>query len=73
MHILTDLFTRHGVPDHIRSDNGSEFTATAVREWLPKVGVKNLSLVVHSMGNYLLQRTMHDKDILPIMFSSYID
>jgi len=39
---LTDLFTRHGPPDHIRSDNGSEFTATAVREWLPKVGVKTL-------------------------------
>ncbi len=29
---LTDLFTRHGPPDHIRSDNGAEFTATAVRE-----------------------------------------
>ncbi len=42
LHILTDLFTRHGVPDHIRSDNGSEFTATAVREWLPKVGVRTL-------------------------------
>ena len=39
---LTDLFTRHGSPDHIRSDKGSEFTATAVREWLPKVGVKTL-------------------------------
>jgi transposase InsO family protein len=31
-----------GVPDHVRSDNGSEFTATAVREWLGKVGVKTL-------------------------------
>jgi len=39
---LTDLFTRHGPPDHIRSDNGSEFTAIAVREWLPRVGVKTL-------------------------------
>jgi transposase InsO family protein len=37
---LTDLFIRHGPPDYIRSDNGSEFTAVAVREWLPKVGVK---------------------------------
>jgi putative transposase len=33
---------RHGVPDHIRSDNGSEFTATRVREWLGWVGVKTL-------------------------------
>jgi len=30
------------VPKHIRSDNGSEFTATAVRDWLGRVGVKTL-------------------------------
>jgi transposase InsO family protein len=35
---LTDIFTRYGPPDHLRSDNGSEFTAAAVREWLPRVG-----------------------------------
>ena len=40
--VLTDLFTRHGPPGHIRSDNGSEFTAKVVRDWLPKVGVKTL-------------------------------
>ena len=42
MHVLTDLFTRYGTPDHIWSDNGSEFTAKAMRERLPKVGVKTL-------------------------------
>ena len=42
LHVLTDLFTQRGAPDHIRSDNDSEFTATAVREWLPRVGVKTL-------------------------------
>jgi len=42
LHVLTDLFTRHGPPCHIRSDNGSEFTAKAVREWLPRVGVQTL-------------------------------
>ncbi len=31
-----------GVPEHIRSDNGPEFTALAVRDWLGKVGVKTL-------------------------------
>ena len=30
---LTDLFVRRGTPEHLRSDNGSEFTAEAVREW----------------------------------------
>ena len=39
---LADLFVEPGPPDHIRSDNGAEFTATAVREWLPRVGVKTL-------------------------------
>jgi putative transposase len=29
-------------PDYIRSDNGPEFTAKAVREWLSRVGVKTL-------------------------------
>ena len=39
---LSDLFIRRGVPKYLRSDNGSEFTAKAVREWLTKVGVKTL-------------------------------
>jgi putative transposase len=39
---LSDLFVRRGVPGHIRSDNGPEFTAKAVREWLGRVGVKTL-------------------------------
>jgi len=36
------LFVRRGVPDHIRSDNGSEFTALKVRDWLERVEVKTL-------------------------------
>ena len=39
---LAWLMATRGVPDHIRSDNGSEFTATAVRDWLKRVGVKTL-------------------------------
>ena len=35
---LADLMTGKGVPEHIRSDNGPEFTARAVREWLANVG-----------------------------------
>ena len=31
---LTDLFIRRGVPDYIRSDNGAEFAAHVVRDWL---------------------------------------
>ena len=37
---LAWLMVTRGVPEHIRSDNGPEFTARAVREWLGRVGVK---------------------------------
>ena len=39
---LAELFVRRGVPAHIRSDNGPEFTARAVRSWLEQVGVGTL-------------------------------
>jgi len=39
---LAWLFVIRGVPDHIRSDNGPEFTAEAVRDWLKRVGVRTL-------------------------------
>jgi transposase InsO family protein len=39
---LSSLFLARGIPEHIRSDNGPEFTAKAVREWLELVGVKTL-------------------------------
>ena len=39
---LTELMVRRGVPEYIRSDNGPEFTAKRVREWIEKVGTKTL-------------------------------
>ncbi len=39
---LSWLMATRGVPTHIRSDNGPEMTAKAVREWLRRVGVKTL-------------------------------
>ena len=37
---LTDLFILRGVPAYIRSDNGPEFIAEAVRDWIKPVGAK---------------------------------
>jgi putative transposase len=39
---LADLFITRGIPDNIRSDNGPEFTAKAVRKWLGRLGVTTL-------------------------------
>ncbi len=40
--VLADLFIEHGPPEHIRSYDGPEFVATAVREWLGRLGVTTL-------------------------------
>jgi transposase InsO family protein len=38
--ILSDLFILRGVPGHIRSDNGPEFVAEAVQQWITAIGAK---------------------------------
>ena len=42
MNCLTELFCEHGVPVHIRSDNGSEFIARRLRSWLKRLAVRPL-------------------------------
>ena len=37
---LVELFVQRGAPQFIRSDNGAEFTALAVRDWLKRLDVK---------------------------------
>ena len=37
---LTDLFILRGPPSYVRSDNGPEFIATAVRDWIAAVGAR---------------------------------
>jgi len=39
---LADVMLEHGVPEHIRSDNGPEFVALKLRQWLSAVGAKTL-------------------------------
>ena len=40
--VLSNLFITVGIPEHIRSDNGPELTAKALRQWLTDLGVKTL-------------------------------
>ena len=38
--LLSDLFILRGIPGHVRSDNGPEFAATAVKGWINGVGAR---------------------------------
>ena len=40
--VLAQLFAERGAPGYLRSDNGPEFTAKAVRHWLARLRVKTL-------------------------------
>jgi len=42
LYALSELLLENGIPEHIRSDNGPEFVAKAVRQWLSNLGVKTL-------------------------------
>jgi putative transposase len=48
--ILSDLFILRGVPAHIRSDNGPEFVAKAVQEWITTEGSELGQFAARSAG-----------------------
>ncbi len=56
LHLLAGPFADCGPPDHIRSDNGPEFTAKAVRTRLGRIGVKT---------PFIERRRRHDNTIRP--------
>jgi putative transposase len=48
--VLSDLFILQGILAYIRSDNGSEFVAKAVQEWIAGVGAKSAYIERGSPG-----------------------
>jgi len=48
--VLSDLFILRGVPEHIRSDNGPEFVAKAVQQWIGAVGAKTAYITPAAHG-----------------------
>ena len=51
--MLSDLCILRGVPGHIRSDDGPEFVAKSVCEWIAAVGAKT---ALHRAGQPLGER-----------------
>ena len=51
--VLSDLFILRGVPGHVRSDNGPEFVAKAVRAWIAAVGAKAAYIEPQPVGERL--------------------
>lgn len=47
---LAELFLERGIPEHIRSGNGPEFPARAIRQWLKDLWVKTLYIEPGSPG-----------------------
>ena len=42
LYAVADAMLKHGMPEYIRSDNGPEFIAVALREWFERIGVQTL-------------------------------
>ena len=53
--VLADAMIEHGVPEHIRSDNGPEFVAQNLRKWLAAPGLNAVHRTRLSMGERLLR------------------
>jgi len=58
---LAQLFIARGIPEHIRSDNGSEFTAKAVRDWRGRLGVGTLFIEPGSPGEHSYLESFNGK------------
>ena len=58
---LAELFAARRVPGHIRSDNGPEFVAKAIRRWLEQLGVKALYIEPGSPWENGYAESFHSK------------
>lgn len=69
---LTELFVEHGSAAFIRSDNGGEFTAAAVREWLARIRVKTLYIEPGSPWGERLGRVLPQREAVPCLFMDQV-
>ena len=58
---LTRLFAARGAPRFIRSDNGPEFIAQALRDWLPRSGVQTLYITPGAPWENAYRESLHSR------------
>ena len=59
--LMEKLVRRHGAPAYIRSDNGPEFVATQLREWLAEQDIRTLYIDPGSLWQNGYVESFHDK------------
>ncbi len=59
--IVEAAMTRHGLPAHLRSDNGPEFIAYAIQDWLKEKNVKTIYITPGSPWENAYIESFHDK------------
>ena len=59
--VMARVISRQGVPQHIRSDNGSEFIAQTLRDWLEQNAVRTLYIRPGSPWDNGHIESFHDK------------
>jgi hypothetical protein len=63
--LLSDQFVLRGGPEHIRSDNGPEFVAKAVQDWIGAVGAKTADIERAVPGRTASSRTASSRASTP--------
>ena len=59
--VMKQLISQHGAPRYIRSDNGPEFVAKLMRDWLENEGIKTLYIDPGSPWQNGYVESFHDK------------
>lgn len=59
--VVEAVMARYGVPGHLRSDNGPEFIAYAIQDWLREKNVKTLYITPGSPWENAYIESFHDK------------
>jgi putative transposase len=59
--VVTDAMKNYGQPEHLRSDNGPEFIAYAIKDWLEDLNVKTIYISPGSPWEQAHIESFHDK------------